>query len=883
MAEATYPGEAVARVERVLERDTVLAQLDRCLRSAARGCGRMVLLRGEAGVGKTTVIARFIAGLGQRTRVSRGWCDALATPRPLGPLIDMLAGLSGEQAARMRAAIDVGDSEAIYARLVGLFGDGDTWMCVIEDLHWADGATLDLLRFLARRIDALPVLLVVSYRDDEIGDQHPLAVLLGDVATCPAVTRIGLTPLSAAAVAELAADSGVNAEQLYRLTGGNPFFVTEVLAAGPEVLGDGRMPRSVSEAVGGRHARLSAAGRETAHATAVCGPRASPALVEAVCPGAAAALAECIDAGVLVADAGTIGFRHELARRATAEQIPDYQRRLLHKRALTVLAEPPIDPNILAALAFHADQAGDTDAVILYGAAAAERASALGANRQAAELYALVLRHADSMPGEQKVIWLEQHAFSSYVSGLTETSAEWLREAIALRHTLGDRLGEGDNLRWLSHMLYPMGRTTEAIQAGRTALRLLEDLGPTSQLAWSLVNMAELSAFGYDPACADYAARALALGTELGDPAVVVRARCSPPLAAVACSDTGWDQLEAVWREAMATDRISAHAGVAGVMLCWFAALHHHPRAEGYITEASAFCTAHDLGAFHILVTGSGALVALHRGDWARALAYADDVLTRPAMSPSHRLLPLISAALIRARRGEHPVSDLLDEALTAAEPDDLFRLGPVCAARAEAAWLAGDDDTARTEAQTGLKAVTAEADPWLVGHLQRWACITGDQPQFIDGDPPTPYHLEIRGDWQSAVDAWSRLGCPYDAAIAGLGGDIGAVQASLDTFRRLGARTAARRAQQRLAQLRGRNPDVRRKDTTTDPHGLTRRQRDVLELIAAGRSDAEIATALCISPKTANTHVCAIMAKLGVHNRTQAAAYALQQPSSPR
>jgi len=171
-----------------------------------------VLLRGEAGVGKTTVIARFIAGLGQRAPVLRGWCDALATPRPLGPLIDMLADLSGEQAAGVRVAIDAGDPEAIYARLVGMFGDGNAWVCVIEDLHWADGATLDLLRFLARRVESLPVLLVVSHRDDEIGAQHPVAVLLGDLATTAAVTRIALNPLSGDAVAVLAAGSGVSAD-----------------------------------------------------------------------------------------------------------------------------------------------------------------------------------------------------------------------------------------------------------------------------------------------------------------------------------------------------------------------------------------------------------------------------------------------------------------------------------------------------------------------------------------------------------------------------------------------------------------------------------------------------------------------------------------------
>ena len=104
----------------------------------------------------------------------------------------MLAQLRDPAAAGLAAAIDGGDAEAIYTRLLGLFADGNTWVFAVEDSHWADGATLDVLRFLARRVGSLPVLLLVSYRDDEVGEQHPLAVALGDVATCAAVTRIGL-------------------------------------------------------------------------------------------------------------------------------------------------------------------------------------------------------------------------------------------------------------------------------------------------------------------------------------------------------------------------------------------------------------------------------------------------------------------------------------------------------------------------------------------------------------------------------------------------------------------------------------------------------------------------------------------------------------------
>lgn len=862
--------------ERLLERGSALAELDKAQRAVARGAGRLVLLRGEAGVGKTTVIARFVDGLGQRAQVLQGWCDPLTSPRPLGPLVDMLADTSGEQTAGLRAAVDAGDTEAIYTRLVGVFGNATASVCIVEDVHWADGATLDLLRFLSRRIASLPLLLLVSYRDDEIGEQHPLAVLLGDLATSAAVSRIGLRPLSEAAVAELSAGTGTNAAALHRLTGGNPFYVTEVLAAGPDARE--ALPRSVSEAVWGRLARLSNSGRETAYATAVCGPRADLALVQAACPAAAEGLAECLNAGVLVADADTVGFRHELARRAALDQIPAYQRRMLHKQALIVLTEPPVDPDGLGALAFHADQAGDTDAVIAYGPAAAERASALGANREAAELYALTLRHADAVPDEQKVRWHEHHAISSHLSGLPDAAVASFHDAAALRRALGDRLGEAENLRLVSYLLWMLGRTSEGIEAGRASLRLLEGVGPCPELAWSLVNMAELASGDFDPRRTEYAMRAMAVGIETGETAVVVRARAAVAMVEVTSGDTGWGEVERVWREAMTAEGLTELGGIIGATLCWFAALHHHhERAENYITEVSTFCAAHDLGVFLPFATGAAALCALHRGEWTRARSYADDVLTRPSPGPMQRIMPLITVALIGARRGEQPDAGLLDEALAATEPNELFRLGVVWAARAEVAWLAGDDGTARAQAQAGLAAATSpHADPWLVGHLRRWAYLAGGPlPDCPAVDTVTPYRHEVSGDWQAAAAEWTRMGCPYDAAIAQLGGDIPAVEAALETFRVLGARAASRRAQQRLALLRGRSPDARRKATAADPHGLTNRERDVLELLAVGHSDAEIAAELYISPKTANRHVGAILAKLGVRNRTQAAAFA--------
>ncbi len=867
-------------VNALLEREAPLAQLNALARRVVRGGpGHVVLLRGEAGVGKTALLARFAHPLDSGIRVLRGWCDPLLAPRPLGPLTDALAGLDTAAGAPLAEAVDSGDTARIYRELLGALGGGDRWVWMIEDAHWADGATLDLIRFLARRIGTLRMLLVITFRDDELAPTHPLAVTLGDLANCPAVTRIGLQPLSLTAVTTLAAGSGLNAEQLHGITGGNAFFVTETLAAGPAAMEREGLPRSVSEAVRGRLARLSATARHAAHAVAVCGPRADLALLEKMCSDARPALSECLSAGVLIAEGERVGFRHELARQATLADIPGFDRIELHRQALTALSHPSFDANTLPALAFHAAEADDGEAAVRHGIAAAERSASLGANREAASLYALALRHADAVADEQRVVWLERYAFSCYLSGQAEPAVSALHDAIALRRNLGHHIEEGDDLRWLSVLLQPLGRAGEALDAAHASLRLLQSLGPSPQLAWSLLNMAHIGALALDPVCARYAASALTLGTELADPAVVIRARGYAALTVVFSSGTGWGELEAEWREALSSPGLEEHAAVLGVLICWYTVLRCElDRADEYLTQALQFCNDRDLGMFSALLNAAATLAALHRGEWDRAATTAEEIVTRPELSPQHRILPLVALALIRARRDQQPAVLLSNEIDGGARLGDLVHLGAASAARAEMAWLSGDDETALAEAKAGLVEARDHADQWQVGQLRRWVRLAGGTPEPTDGDIRTPFDWEVRGDWQSAAEEWERRGCPYDAALAQLGGDVSAVKTALATFRRLGAKAAARRAQQRLATLRERAPRSRRADTLSDPHALTGRQRQVLDLLAAGCSNREIADQLNISPKTVGHHVEAILVKLGAENRTHAVAYALQQ-----
>jgi DNA-binding CsgD family transcriptional regulator/tetratricopeptide (TPR) repeat protein len=563
-------------------------------------------------------------------------------------------------------------------------------------------------------------------------------------------------------------------------------------------------------------------------------------------------------------------------------QIPDFDRIDLHRRALSELARPPVAVNMLSALAFHAEEAGEPEAVVRYGIAAAERAASLGANREAVSLYALALRRADTISDEQRVAWLERHAFACYLSGQAEPAVASLREAIALNRKLGDRLAEGDALRWLSRLLQPLGRAAEAIDAAHASLRLLEDLGPSPQLAWSLINMAHISALTLDPACADYAARAHALARELRDAAVDIRARGYTALTVVFSTGTGWDELEAVWREALSTPGLEEHAGVLGVLIYWYAVLRCElERAERYLTEASQFCDDRDLGMFSSLLTAASTLAALHRGDWDHAAVVAEQILTRPELSPQHRILPQVAIALLRARRGQPAAAPWPDGAPDGDRPGSLVHLGAVWAARAEVAWLADDDATAVAEAQAGLACSRENADPWQIGQLRRWVHLAGSMIDAVGGDALTPFDFEISGQWHCAAEAWTARGCSYDAALAQLGGDIAAVTVALATFRRLGAKAAARRAQQRLSALRERAPRTRQADKVSDPHALTGRQRQVFDLLAAGLSNPEIAAELHISPKTVGHHVEAILAKLGVQNRTHAVAYALQHQAA--
>ncbi|HEY1273452.1 MAG TPA: AAA family ATPase [Thermoleophilaceae bacterium] len=837
----------------------------------ARSAGSLVLVRGEAGAGKTVVLREFCDTRPEPARVLWGACDALLTPGPLGPLFDLAESTGGELEELVAGG---GRPHEVAAALIRELGGSRPSVVVVEDLHWADEATLDVLRLLARRVEAVPGLVVASYRP-EIERSHPLALVLGELATNRAVTRLEIPPLSRDAVAELAAPHGIDADDLYRQTGGNPFFVTEVLAAGT-----GEVPHTVREAVLARVARLSEPARTLMEAIAVASPRAEVRLLEALAPAELGHLEECLASGMVTPEPHGVSFTHELAQQAVEEALPPDRRVSLHRAAATALAgSGDVPASDLARVAHHADAAGDRGAVLRFAPAAAARAAALGAHREAAAQYARALRFAQDLPPEEQARLLELRAYECFLTGEMDAAIAAQEDALAHRRALGDPLAESDCLRSLSRLYRFLGRTREAAEVGRQAIARVEEVRPARELAMAYVNLGHLYtvAEAADEAV-DWSTKALELGTRLGDDEVRIYALTN--LGAVDVfldAADGPAKLERCLELALEAG-LEENAGRAYLNLVWWPLRRRrYDLVDRYLDPGLEYCTERGLDLWRLFFVPCRARLELDRGLWEEAAGEAGLALEDRRTWPVPRVLALTVLGLVRARRGDLDARPLLDEALELAEPTgELQRIGPVAAARAEAAWLEGRLDQVAGETAAALELAIRRHARWAVGELACWCRRAGVEERIAE-PVAEPYAAELAGDHARAAELWDALGCPYDAAIALAAGDEDEhLREALDRLQPLGARPAAAIVGRRLRErgIRG-VPRGPRTSTRQNPAGLTAREVQVLELVAEGLRNADVAERLFLSERTVGHHVSAVLRKLGVSTRGEATAEA--------
>jgi DNA-binding CsgD family transcriptional regulator/tetratricopeptide (TPR) repeat protein len=826
-----------------------------------------VAIAAEAGAGKTALTKRFVANLKGGARVFWGACENLSTPEVLLPLRD-IARASGE---------DFGfgsDHIRAFESLLRLISRGASpALLIIEDVHWADTATLDLIRYLARRIGQVRALILITYRDEEIDARSSVRSLLGE-SPQGSVERLTLEPLSLSAVSDLAAKAGRRGEELYALTAGNPFLVTEALAVEDDVPTD-----AVRDSTLARASRLRDSARAVLDAVSLFPRRAETAIVADLVKGAIdRGLDECVEKGMLSLEGALVHFRHELARRAIEASIAPTRRRAMHQKVVDVLKKR-VDARA-SEIAHHAERAGDSAALLKFAQRAGEAAAAAGAPREAAAHFGAMLRHRDAMSPGLVVGILEQYAEQAYLSGSADMAMSLMMEAAELRRRANETSKLGRDLTRLTRFAWMCARRADAERFVAEAIAVLETAPPGAELAWAYSHQSQLDMLASRmDAAIDWGKRALTLARKLGEQEIIVHALGN--IGTAKSDDGGPGPIDELLESLQLAVAGKYHDHVERAS-CNLTCTHYWRRdfraAFEYIERGVAYAAALDLTHWEGYLRGWRAMILLDQGEWSRAEEEAQEIASRCYATEMYRFPALVALGRLRIRRGDQEDADTPFEAArglanTLAEPQRIVYIAMV---DAESAWQSNEPGAAFDRAKAQLREVHTIAEArnsvWVAEDAALWLTVLGET---VSGTAryASPYREHCERRWNEAAAGWRLAGRPYEEALALSMGEEGAQRQALEIFDRLGALPAASRLRKQMRASGSRAvPRGPIAGTRANAAGLTRRQVEVLGLVAEGMSNGEIARRLCISAKTAEHHVSAIMARLDATTRQEAA-----------
>jgi ATP/maltotriose-dependent transcriptional regulator MalT len=845
----------------LLEREAEFEVFARALEAATGGSGSVLLVHGEAGIGKTSFVQGILAGAEGRARRLIGGCDDLLSPRTLGPFRDMALG---RDSPLHRVLTEGASRDAVMTALTEeLAHPLQATVMVVEDAHWADEATRDVLTFIGRRISTMPAVLVVTYRDDAASTSDLRTALGGLTGTH--VHRLALKALSPDALATLAIGHRVSGGQLLELTGGNPFLVNEVLTTG-----DGEVSRSVQEAVVARLRDLRDQDATLLRLLSVAPEGLEVSRMTEFAPDGLESISNAERLGLVHVDIDRVRFRHELLRRAVEATGTSAFRVSAHTRILATL-----DGSEPFRAVHHAIGAGDGAAVARYAPVAARQASRMASHRDAIVLFEQAIRHSDHRPASERARLLRWYAFELYLANRHDDAVRAANRAVAvLSHDdLPEELGKA--LTVLSHTSCWAVQPQVAREAAERAVETLRSIPPGEALGLAYSNLSFVTAMRGGFAEAESAAReGVRVAEELGLRRVLPYATAQLGASTFLAGDAAGERL--LLHASELAQRAGAHeyVALAYTWLCMGALRNGRPdQVEPWARFGIEYSSQHQLAVGLTTLKTLLHELQLRGGDWATAEEGLSAIVRDPqATGWGHSAANSLLGRLL-ARRGDEGALELLGRGWRLAiQSEEVERI-----ARAGAAWFEWaalhDDDAAYARGKQAMVVTRVVGNPWLLGELVRLEAEI-DGPNDGDACIAEPWRSGARGDWEQAAAGFSALGWSFELARElASSGDPDQMVEAVRLQEALGAaKTAAVLRRKLRARGMSNLPRGPARQTRENPLGLTARQAEVLELLTEGLTNAQIAERLVVSIRTVDHHVSAVLTKLGVSSRQEAA-----------
>jgi len=838
------------------EREEELGLMADLLARVASSGGRVVLIRGEAGIGKSVLVREFIKTRTDDTHIYFGSCDDLLTPQPLGPLLDIAQG-----EPRLAEALADGDRSAVLATSLDLLsGLLRPNIMVLEDTHWADEATLDVIKYLGRRIAKANGLLLLTYRDGEVDYDHPLRQVIGEL---PAenLVRMHLDNLSTKAISDLVGDSDLDVDRVHILTDGNPLFVTEVIASGVE-----NVPSSVQDSVLARASKLSAEARQLLDLVSVIPGEAEQTLIEHIVGSTEEHRTECARQGLLRFEADTVAFLHELTRQAVESALSASDRRRLNAEVLAELG----GLGDLARLVHHARESDDVDSIVKFAPKAAKAAMAIESHREASAHFRTLEPYLDRIRVADRGEIVDDWARNEFYLDNKEAN-DILAKAVSLHRSSGDDLALARALTFAVRVNEVNGRPESADACAAEAVAILKSYPPSEGLAFAVSQLAWLSMMRGDSARAiELADQAIDFAEKTGDELTMIYALNTKGSETYMRGDAaGFRLLEEARTRAEQNgypfEEIRALLNMTSTAL----ELREVERAGDLAQRTRDTAARYENRLLEAHGKAQYGEVLSWKGEWAAA----EDTVTEVLRSHPHTdILAGRVLGRLQARQGRPEAQATLDRVWSLAEPTaEMQNLVPTAAAQAEYLWLTGEDNPTQIVRfhkvlEDGLSLGTA----WPVGDLAFWLWKLGELSHAPEGIAE-PYRLVLEGEPLVAAEIWAELGLPYERAIALSHGDQTAKLEALENLEMLGALAVAAKLRKSLRDEGAVVPRGKNRHTRRHAAGLTARQAEVLRLLDEGLSNIEIADRLFLSPRTVENHVSAVLTKLDSSTRDEA------------